>query len=92
MSSSSSELFFLLLFLFWITANIAVIRILFAGRLFGLKLILYGTREDPLEYNEYVYTEAKETETVNVPSRVKGQRCERNKENKSKFGLQRTCN
>ncbi|KAJ7358830.1 Proprotein convertase subtilisin/kexin type 6 [Desmophyllum pertusum] len=44
------------------------------GRVFGLKLILYGTKEDPLANNKDVKdeTKTKRTETVNVARREKG--------------------
>lgn len=36
------------------------------GRVFGLKLILYGTEEDPLANNQHVNRETKTIETVNI--------------------------
>lgn len=41
------------------------------GRLFGLKLILFGTKEDPLRNNTVVNRELKKIETVNIVHRRK---------------------
>lgn len=46
-------------------------RIIRQGRVFGLKLIFYGTKGDPLQNNKHVNKEVKEIETVDVSSRKK---------------------
>ena len=42
------------------------------GRVFGLKLILYGTVEDPLANNQHVNRETKTIETVDISLRQTG--------------------
>lgn len=43
------------------------------GHLFYLKLILYGTKEDPLTNNRHVNRGIKNTEKVQVDQRKRGQ-------------------
>lgn len=45
------------------------------GRVFGLKLILFGTKDDPLKNNTHVDRRPKEAETVEVSRRKRGQNC-----------------
>ena len=43
------------------------------GRVFGLKLIFYGTKEDPLQNNTHVDRNPKKIEIVKISDREKGQ-------------------
>lgn len=43
------------------------------GRLFGLKIILYGTSEDPLQGNKHVNRKMKREAISNILEREKGE-------------------
>lgn len=44
------------------------------GRLFGLKMILFGTREDPLQDNKHVNRKMKREAISNIQEREIGRR------------------
>ena len=46
---------------------------LLPGRVFGLKMILYGTSDDPLQSNMHVDRKIKREVTCNIVEREKGE-------------------